>query len=118
MLSGANLNFHGLRYVSERCELGEQREALLAVTIPERKGSFLQFCQLLGGRSVTEFNYRYADPDNASILVGVRLTRGISERQEIVSELSAGAMTPLIYPMTSWLNCTCVTWWAAVRRRP
>lgn len=56
ILSGANVNFHGLRYVSERCELGEQREALLAVTIPESKGSFLIFCQLLGGRSVTEFN--------------------------------------------------------------
>ncbi|KAB7654620.1 threonine ammonia-lyase, biosynthetic [Plesiomonas shigelloides] len=95
VLSGANLNFHGLRYVSERCELGEQREALLAVTIPERKGSFLQFCQLLGGRSVTEFNYRYADPDNASILVGVRLTRGIIERQEIVSELRAGGYDTL-----------------------
>lgn len=61
ILSGANVNFHGLRYVSERCELGEQREALLAVTIPEEKGSFLKFCQLLGGRSVTEFNYRFAD---------------------------------------------------------
>ncbi len=48
ILSGANVNFHGLRYVSERCELGEQREALLAVTIPEEKGSFLKFCQLLG----------------------------------------------------------------------
>lgn len=60
ILSGANVNFHGLRYVSERCELGEQREALLAVTIPEEKGSFLKFCQLLGGRSVTEFNYRFA----------------------------------------------------------
>lgn len=53
ILSGANVNFHGLRYVSERCELGEQREALLAVTIPEEKGSFLKFCQLLGGRSVS-----------------------------------------------------------------
>lgn len=61
VLSGANVNFHGLRYVSERCELGEQREALLAVTIPEEKGSFLKFCQLLGGRMVTEFNYRFAD---------------------------------------------------------
>lgn len=90
VLSGANLNFHGLRYVSERCELGEQREALLAVTIPERKGSFLQFCQLLGGRSVTEFNYRYADPDRAAIFVGVRLTRGLAEREEIVQELRAG----------------------------
>jgi threonine dehydratase len=90
VLSGANLNFHGLRYVSERCELGEQREALLAVTIPEQKGSFLKFCQLLGGRSVTEFNYRYADADSACIFVGVRLTRGHAERQEIIADLDAG----------------------------
>ncbi|KAA8996478.1 threonine ammonia-lyase, biosynthetic [Affinibrenneria salicis] len=90
VLSGANVNFHGLRYVSERCELGEQREALLAVTIPERKGSFLKFCHLLGGRFVTEFNYRYADADNACIFVGVRLTRGHAERDEILAELTAG----------------------------
>ncbi|KHT22612.1 MULTISPECIES: threonine ammonia-lyase, biosynthetic [Pectobacterium] len=89
ILSGANVNFHGLRYVSERCELGEQREALLAVTIPEKQGSFLKFCQLLGGRSVTEFNYRYADAKDACIFVGVRLTRGYVERQEIIAELSA-----------------------------
>ncbi len=90
VLSGANLNFHGLRYVSERCELGEQREALLAVTIPEQQGSFLKFCQLLGGRSVTEFNYRYADADSACIFVGVRLTRGVAERQEILALLQNG----------------------------
>jgi threonine dehydratase len=90
ILSGANLNFHGLRYVSERCELGEKREALLAVTIPERQGSFLAFCQLLGGRSVTEFNYRYGDKDKACIFVGVRLTGGDAERQEIIRELDAG----------------------------
>lgn len=90
ILSGANVNFHGLRYVSERCELGEQREALLAVTIPEQKGSFLQFCHLLGGRAVTEFNYRYASSDNACIFVGVRLTRGLEERQEIISLLAEG----------------------------
>ncbi|NKI75763.1 threonine ammonia-lyase, biosynthetic [Dickeya sp. CFBP 2040] len=90
ILSGANVNFHGLRYVSERCELGEQREALMAVTIPEQKGSFLKFCQLLGGRSVTEFNYRYANADNACIFVGVRLTRGNVERHEILAELQAG----------------------------
>ena len=90
ILSGANVNFHGLRYVSERCELGEQREALLAVTIPEQQGSFLKFCQTLGGRAVTEFNYRYADADNACIFVGVRLTRGREERREIISELTAG----------------------------
>lgn len=90
ILSGANLNFHALRYVSERCELGEKREALLAVTIPEQKGSFLTFCQLLGGRSVTEFNYRYASDKNACIFVGVRLTRGEAERNEIVEELRKG----------------------------
>ena len=90
VLSGANVNFHGLRYVSERCELGEQREALLAVTIPEQQGSFLRFCQLLGGRSVTEFNYRYAHADEACIFVGVRLTRGLDEREEILTLLSEG----------------------------
>lgn len=88
ILSGANFNFHGLRYVSERCELGEKREALLAVTIPEKKGSFLKFCQLLGGRSITEFNYRYGDKDKASIFVGVRLSKGDEERQEIIRELT------------------------------
>ena len=88
VLSGANVNFHGLRYVSERCELGEQREALLAVTIPEQQGSFLKFCQTLGGRSITEFNYRYADTDKACIFVGVRLTRGMEERAEIISQLT------------------------------
>lgn len=89
VLSGANLNFHGLRYVSERCELGEQREALLAVTIPEKKGSFLKFCQTIGDRAITEFNYRYADEHHACIFVGVRLTRGYEERQEIIRELMA-----------------------------
>ncbi len=83
------MNFHGLRYVSERCELGEQREALLAVTIP-KKGSFLKFCQLLGGRSVTEFNYRFADAKNACIFVGVRLSRGLEERKEILQMLNDG----------------------------
>ncbi|OFC63455.1 threonine ammonia-lyase, biosynthetic [Candidatus Erwinia dacicola] len=90
VLSGANVNFHGLRYVSERCELGEQREALLAVTIPEQQGSFLCFCQLLGGRSVTEFNYRYANVDDACIFVGVRLMRGMEERHEILQLLLEG----------------------------
>jgi len=90
ILSGANVNFHGLRYVSERCELGEQREALLAVTIPEQQGSFLKFCQTLGGRAVTEFNYRYADASDACIFVGVRLARGREERREIIDELISG----------------------------
>lgn len=90
VLSGANVNFHGLRYVSERCELGEQREALMAVTIPEKQGSFLAFCELLGGRPVTEFNYRYNDANNAYIFLGVRLTRGRVEREEILEEMSSG----------------------------
>lgn len=90
ILSGANVNFHSLRYVSERCEIGEQREALLAVTIPEQQGSFLAFCQQLGGRIVTEFNYRYADEKHACIFVGVRLSEGINERQALIAGLSAG----------------------------
>lgn len=90
ILSGANLNFHTLRYVSERCELGEKKEALFAVTIPEEKGSFLKFCQLLGGRSVTEFNYRYHDDKNACIFVGVRITNGDIEKEELIQELTAG----------------------------
>ena len=61
ILSGANLNFHTLRYVSERCEIGENREALLAVTMPEQPGSFLKFAHVIGNRAVTEFSYRYTD---------------------------------------------------------
>ncbi|MBE2899132.1 threonine ammonia-lyase, biosynthetic [Pasteurellaceae bacterium 20609_3] len=87
VLSGANLNFHSLRYVSERCEIGEKQEALLAVTIPEQKGSFLKFCHILGDRAVTEFNYRYAHHRNACIFVGVRISGGDDEKQEIISQL-------------------------------
>ncbi|MCX7946242.1 MAG: threonine ammonia-lyase, biosynthetic [Hydrogenophilus sp.] len=78
--SGANMNFDRLRFVAERAELGEQREAVLAVTIPERPGSFKAFIQLLGHRTITEFNYRYADPEEAHIFVGVT----IHDRHEIV----------------------------------
>ncbi|QLB12262.1 L-threonine ammonia-lyase [Bisgaardia hudsonensis] len=86
VLSGANLNFHTLRYVSERCEIGEKQEAMLAVTIPEKKGSFLRFCHLLGDRAVTEFNYRYADDKKACIFVGVRISSE-NEKFEIIEEL-------------------------------
>ncbi|BDA63891.1 L-threonine dehydratase [Actinomyces capricornis] len=93
VLSGANLNFHQLRYISERSELGEQREAILGVTIPERQGAFLRFASILGGRAVTEFNYRLsasrAQDDPARIFVGVRITRGRQERAEIVADLEA-----------------------------
>ena len=69
--SGANMNFDRLRFVAERAELGEQREAVLAVTIPEKPGSFKKFISVLGNRNITEFNYRYADPQQAHIFVGV-----------------------------------------------
>ncbi len=90
VLSGANTNFHSLRYVSERCELGEKREGLLAVTIPERQGAFLEFCDLIKGRAVTEFNYRQGDEKLANIFVGVRLMRGQEELDEIVNDLRQG----------------------------
>ena len=87
ILSGANVNFHSLRYVSERCEIGEKREGMLAVTIPERKGAFLDFCRQLGPRMVTEFNYRYADAAQASLFVSVRLSGGDEELGQIIDQL-------------------------------
>lgn len=71
--SGANMNFERLRFVAERAEVGEQREAVLAVTIPEKPGSFKKFCALIGQRSITEFNYRYSDPTQAHVFVGVQV---------------------------------------------
>jgi threonine dehydratase len=85
--SGANMNFDRLRHVSERAELGEQREALYAVTIPERPGSFKTFCQTIGKRGITEFNYRYADEKDAQVFVGVQLSDGMSERLEVFERL-------------------------------
>ncbi|MFY9326690.1 MAG: threonine ammonia-lyase, biosynthetic [Georgfuchsia sp.] len=71
--SGANMNFDRLRFVAERAEVGEQREAVLAVTIPETPGSFRKFCALIGSRAITEFNYRYADAREANVFVGVQV---------------------------------------------
>jgi threonine dehydratase len=73
VISGANVNFDRLGHIVERCALGEGKEALLAVTIPERPGSFREFCQILGQSSVTEFNYRFAGNNNAHVFVGVHL---------------------------------------------
>ncbi len=87
VLSGANMNFHSLRYVSERCELGEKKEAILAVTIPEEKGSFKRFCQAIGNRAITEFNYRYSGKPSAEIFVGVRLGGSVKERQQLLQGL-------------------------------
>ncbi len=91
ILSGANLKFHTLRFVSERCEVGERAEGIISVKIPEKKGAFLDFCKQLGGRAVTEFNYRYASDDYARIFVSVHLTDGDRELQGIIDKLiSAG----------------------------
>jgi threonine dehydratase len=74
VLSGANMNFDRLRFVAERAEVGESREALIAVTIPERPGAFREFCGALGQRVVTEFNYRLSDRGEAHIFVGIATT--------------------------------------------
>jgi threonine dehydratase len=83
---GANMNFDRLRFVAERAETGEQREAVIAVTIPEQPGSFRSFCTLLGARAVTEFNYRYADPAAARVFVGVQVS-GRQETARLVASL-------------------------------
>lgn len=88
ILSGANVNFHGLRYVSERCELGEQNETILAVTIPEKQGAFLGFCNELDGRSITEFNYRYSSKKEANIFVGIRTPQGFDELSVLTENLA------------------------------
>jgi threonine dehydratase len=86
--SGANLNFDRLRHVAERADLGGQREALIAVEIPEAPGSFLRFCEALGTRSVTEFNYRYGDPARAQIFAGFELSQGREEKTSVVQALT------------------------------
>lgn len=91
--SGANINFDRLRHVSERAELGENRESLFAVTIPERKGSFRKFCNILGKRSVTEFNYRYADEGAAQIFLGLRIGGGVKEHDSIMKTLTRNGYT-------------------------
>ena len=87
--SGANINFDRLRYISERTEIGEQREAVLAVTIPEKPGSFKAFCNTLGKRNITEFNYRYADQKQAHIFVGVQVAGSGKDRAELLRELDS-----------------------------
>jgi threonine dehydratase len=86
---GANVNFDRLRHIAERAAIGEEKEMLLAVEIPEEPGSFRHFCEALGRRSVTEFNYRYSDSAKAHIFVGVELSRGRAERRELVDQLQA-----------------------------
>jgi len=84
--SGANINFDRLRHVAERVDIGENREALLAVTIPEKSGSFLKFCQTLGRRAITEFNYRYADDGSAQVFAGIEISQG-EQRAALIQNL-------------------------------
>ena len=85
--SGANTNFDRLRYISERTEIGEKREAIISVTIPERPGSFRKFCRVLGKRNITEFNYRYGHQRDAQIFVGIQIAPDGNDREELVAGL-------------------------------
>lgn len=89
VVTGSNVNFDRLRHISERTELGEQREAVLAVTIDEKPGSFRQFSLALGRRNVTEFNYRYGDPQRAKIFVGVQIADPLHGRRDLLAELQS-----------------------------
>jgi len=91
--SGANMNFDRLRHVAERADFGGEREALFAVVIPEQPGSFLRFCEALGKRSVTEFNYRYASSEAAQIFVGLALAAGSAEKDRVAGQLRAAGFT-------------------------
>ena len=86
--SGANMNFDRLRHVAERAEVGEAREILLGVTIPERPGSYRRFVQVLGNRTITEFNYRYAESRDAHVFVGLKLDDAHREKPEVIAELN------------------------------
>lgn len=94
VLSGANMNFYRLRHVAERAEVGEQREALIAVTIPETPGSFKKLINALGSKMVTEFNYRYNDPAKAHVFMGVGI-RDRSEVGKLLSKLDRAGFNPL-----------------------
>ena len=84
---GANLNFDRLRHIAEPAAIGEQQEMLLAAEIPEEPGSFRHFCETIGRRGITEFNYRYSDPKNAHIFAGIQLQHGLDERRELLDQL-------------------------------
>jgi len=86
---GANVNFDRLRHIAERAAVGEQQEMLLAAEIPEEPGSFRRFCETIGRRGITEFNYRYSDDRNAHVFVGVQLSHGMQEREQLLAKLSA-----------------------------
>ncbi len=84
---GANVNFDRLRHIAERAAIGEQTEMLLGAEIPEEPGSFRRFCEAIGRRGITEFNYRYADDRKAHVFVGVQLSNGMRERLMLIERL-------------------------------
>ena len=88
IVSGANTNFDRLRYISERTEIGEHREAVISATIPEQPGSFRAFCSALGRRNITEFNYRFADNASAQVFVGLSVVPGGEDLAELLAELA------------------------------
>ena len=92
--SGANMNFDRLRHISERAEIGEHREAVMAVTIPEKPGSFKKFCRLIGAKSITEFNYRYSDAKEAHVFVGISV-RNRDEAEKLVADLQKSGLNTL-----------------------
>ena len=87
IVSGANTNFDRLRYISERTETGEHREAVISVTLPERAGAFRTFCSALGRRNITEFNYRYASAQSAQVFVGLSVVPGGDDLAELLADL-------------------------------
>ncbi|MEM9208039.1 MAG: threonine ammonia-lyase, biosynthetic [Pseudomonadota bacterium] len=84
---GANMNFDRLRHIAERAAIGEDREMLLAAEIPEEPGSFRRFCESIGKRSITEFNYRYGGADSARVFAGIELRRGAEERSVVLRRI-------------------------------
>ncbi len=88
IFSGANVNFDRLRHIAELAALGEQREALICITIPERPGSFRALCHDLGARQITEFNYRYSDSSAARVFAGIQLRHGLEEKAALLQALA------------------------------
>lgn len=88
IFSGANVNFDRLRHIAELAALGEQREALICITIPERAGSFRALCHDLGARQITEFNYRYSDSTAAHVFAGIQLRHGLEEKAALLNALA------------------------------
>ena len=110
--SGANVNFDRLRHVAERADIGGQREAVVSVEIPEAKGSFLRFCEVLGRRNVTEFNYRYSDGASAQLFVGLALIEARKEKEAVFKPRGNSRRTPPAPGRGAWRG------WTHIQRRP